>query len=291
MPDSGFMSCPKCGSTNGGNRVWCWKCATQVRPLPPTAKQPSSRAKASIGPKIAVGILLGAVILIVIMAVANTSSRNLEEARRAKLRSTKSRMPWLIELPTTAKPLRLGWRFKACTIDAITLSDEGVSLCATNHLSWPTRPDVYVTFYDINGVALETIHPIRHVINDSEPGSTRTYQEPVPDHSSETEFLAVYEGSNANATAPSQPTSPMSTDNDTANGYIGASGNIWIGVRLYCKAGSSYSYVGKVSSIDNRHRDPVSGEVFDGVEVEYPSGNCEWKERSAVRAWGYIKKR
>ena len=286
MPDSGFMSCPKCGSTNGGNRVWCWKCARQLRPLPPTAKQPSSTAKASIGPKIAVGILLGAVILIVIMAVANISSKNLEEARRAKLRSTKSRMPSLIELPTTAKPLRLGWRFKACTIDTITLSDEGVSLCATNHLSWPTRPDVYVTFYDINGVALETIHPIRHVINDSEPGSTRTYEEMATHPPYGSEFLAVYEGGNANSTAPSQ----TSTDNNPANGYVRASGNIWIGGRLYCKAGSSYSYVGKVSSIDNRHRDPVSGEVFDGVEVEYPSGNCEWKERSAVRAWGYIKK-
>lgn len=288
MANSGVVLCPKCSSTNQSNNIWCWKCATQLNPAPPTMHQQSPGNRASTNLKTITIVVLGITLFFAfIIMLANINNNRIEEARKTALRSTKSRMPWLIEMPETSKSVVLGRKFKACITDKITFSDDDILLDARNPFPWPTCPDVYVDFYDINGKTLGTIHPIRHFIKDFEPGNTRTYEEPIPCLSSKAEFFAIREGNEADSSPPSQPTS---SNDGVSDGYISASGNIWIGIAIYFKAGSNYTYVGKVTDIDNRYYDPILGKTFDGVEIEYPSGNREWKERRAIRAWGYVKK-
>ena len=90
------------------------------------------------------------------------------------------------------------------------------------------------------------------------------------------------------SSAPAPAPQPLSPTQQPA-GYVRASGRIWIGVKIYAGGGNSYGYVGTVTAIDNQHYDPISGQVFDGVEIEGPNGVREWKERSALRSWGYVR--
>lgn len=64
----------------------------------------------------------------------------------------------------------------------------------------------------------------------------------------------------------------------TNDGYIPASSNIWSGVKLYF--GDKRAYVFEVVGGDENHR--TSSGTIRGVKVRYPNGSEEWKDRSYI---------
>ena len=66
---------------------------------------------------------------------------------------------------------------------------------------------------------------------------------------------------------------------ETADGYIPASSNLWSGVKLY--NGDARSYAFEVLG-GNENYQTASGASIRGVKVRYPSGSEEWKDRSYI---------
>ena len=74
-------------------------------------------------------------------------------------------------------------------------------------------------------------------------------------------------------------------------GWYRLSSHIWPGVKLYTGIGPNKGYVAEIVDFDDHHREiDFDGTIreFRGIRLLYPSGELEWKDRSAFIRKPYL---